>query len=64
MNKIINLLKERMNRGLFIVKNASIALFLDTPEKEKREISEMRANRNTTEPIFQKRKDSAMLGKG
>ena len=39
-------------------------MFPDTPEKEKREISEMRANRNTTEPIFQKGSDSTMLGKG
>ena len=53
-----------MNIGLFIVKNASIPMFPDTPKKEKREISEMRANRNTTEPIFQKGNDSAMLGKG
>ena len=39
-------------------------MFPDTPEKENRKISEMRANRNTTEPMFQKGSDSAMLGMG
>ena len=39
-------------------------MFLDTPEKENRKISEMRANRNTAEPVFQKGSDSAMLGIG
>ena len=63
-NEIINLLKKSMNRGLFIVKNASIPLFPDTLDKEKREISEVRANRNTSEPMFQKGKDNAMLDSG
>ena len=64
MNEIIDLLKKCMNRGLFIVKNASIRLFLDTTEKEKREVSKGRANRNTFEPMFQKGNDSAMLDRG
>ena len=52
MQEIINLLKKNINRGQFIVKNASIPMFPDTPEKEKGKIFVYRANRNAYEPLF------------
>ena len=52
MHEIINLLTKSINRGQFIVKNASIPLFPDTPEKDKGKISEDRAYMNTYEPLF------------
>ena len=52
MHEILNLLKKSINRGQFIVKNASIPLFPDTLEKEKGKIYEDRAYRNTYEPLF------------
>ena len=64
MHEIINLFKKSVNRGQFIVKNASIPLFPDTPEKEKGKISKGRAYKGTYEPLFQKGSDSTMRDRG
>ena len=53
MNEVINLFKKSMDSGQFIVKNASVSEFPDTPIEENRKISEMSINRVTAEPIFQ-----------
>ena len=62
-NEVFNHLTKIMDRGQFIVKNASIPMFPDTPEKENRKIYEMRANRYTAEPMFQIGRDRTMMGR-
>ena len=52
-NEVINLFKRSKDSGQFIVKNASVFVFPDTPIEENRKISEMSINQNTVEPMFQ-----------
>ena len=50
-----------MDSGQFIVKNASVFVFPDTPIEENRKISEMSVNRNVVEPMFQTGRDRVKL---